>query len=405
MHKKWSALENLLAWFKTFAPAQIGTDNRERLRACGGMLAGLFLTGLATRAMLGSDASIPMLLAPIGASAVLLFGVPASPLAQPWSIVGGNMLSALIGVLCVHMLGASIASAAVATALAVAVMFFLRCLHPPGGAVALTAVLGGPVILGLGYQFVLIPVGINSVLLALFALAYNNATGRRYPHAAQTDHTGKHGTSDARPIDRLGFQSRDLDEVLQKYNQVLDVSRDDLESLFMQTEMHAYRRRFGEITCADIMSKDLVTTEYGASLEEAWTLLRQHRIKALPVIDKARRVVGIVTLVDFMKNANLDVYDSFEEKLRQLLRRTRLMHSSKPEVVGQIMSHPVRTARHDMHIVELVPLLSDQGLHHIPIVNEERRLIGMVTQSDLVAALYRGRLADTGAESISQTSV
>lgn len=96
MHKKWSALENLLAWFKTFAPAQIGTDNRERLRACGGMLAGLFLTGLATRAMLGSDASIPMLLAPIGASAVLLFGVPASPLAQPWSIVGGNMLSALL---------------------------------------------------------------------------------------------------------------------------------------------------------------------------------------------------------------------------------------------------------------------------------------------------------------------
>lgn len=405
MHKKWSALENLLAWFKTFAPAQIGTDNRERLRACAGMLAGLFLTGLATRAMLGSDASIPMLLAPIGASAVLLFGVPASPLAQPWSIVGGNMLSALVGVLCVHMLGASMVSAAVATALAVAAMFFLRCLHPPGGAVALTAVLGGPVISGLGYQFVLIPVGINSVLLALFALAYNNATGRRYPHAAQPDHTGKHGTSDARPIDRLGFQTRDLDEVLQKYNQVLDVSRDDLESLFMQTEMHAYRRRFGEITCADIMSKDLVTTEYGASLEEAWTLLRQHRIKALPVIDKARRVVGIVTLVDFMKNANLDMYDSFEEKLRQLLRRTRLMHSSKPEVVGQIMSHPVRTARHDMHIVELVPLLSDQGLHHIPIVNEERRLIGMVTQSDLVAALYRGRLADTGAESISQASV
>jgi|GEM_PF-4254853 len=93
MHKKWSALENLLAWYKTFAPAQIGTDNRERLRACAGMLAGLFLTGLATRAMLGSYAAIPMLLAPIGASAVLLFGVPASPLAQPWSIVGGNMLS------------------------------------------------------------------------------------------------------------------------------------------------------------------------------------------------------------------------------------------------------------------------------------------------------------------------
>ncbi|MES2037113.1 MAG: HPP family protein [Pseudomonadota bacterium] len=403
MQRKWSALESLLAWCKTFAPAQIGTDNRERLRACAGMLAGLFLTGLATGAMLGSYAAIPMipmLLAPIGASAVLLFGVPASPLAQPWSIVGGNMLSALVGVLCVHLLGPSMATAALATALAVAAMFLLRCLHPPGGAVALTAVLGGPAILGLGYQFVLIPTGINSILLMLFALAYNNATGRRYPHAAQPDHSSKHGTGDVRPIDRLGFQSRDLDEVLQKYNQVLDISRDDLESLFLQTEMHAYRRRFGEISCADIMSRDVITAEYGTTLEEAWTLLRQHRIKALPVIDKARRVIGIVTLVDFMKNANLDVYEKFDEKLRQMLRRTRLMHSTKPEVVGQIMSHPVRTARHDMHIVELVPLLSDQGLHHIPIINDERRLIGMLTQSDLVAALYRGKLADTEGEGI-----
>ncbi|MBC3917894.1 HPP family protein [Undibacterium sp. CY18W] len=395
MLRKWTSLENLGGWLKTFQPAQIGADRKERLRACVGMLAGLLLTGLVTRAMLGSYAAVPMLLAPVGASAVLLFGVPASPLAQPWSIVGGNMVSALMGVICVQLLGPSIATAALATALAVAAMFLLRCLHPPGGAMALTAVLGGPLILGLAYEFVLVPVGVNSILLMLFALAYNNVTGRRYPHAAQPDHSGKHGTVDARPIDRLGFQSRDLDEVLQKYNQVLDVSRDDLESLFLQTEMHAYRRRFGEISCEDIMSKDVITAEFGTTLEEAWTLLRQHRIKALPVVDKARRVIGIVTLVDFMKNANLDVYEKFDEKLRQLLRRTRLMHSSKPEVVGQIMSKPVRTARSDLHIVELVPLLSDQGLHHIPIVNEERRLIGMVTQSDLVAALYRGRLADT----------
>lgn len=395
MLRKWSSLESVVTWLKTFQPAQVGADRKERLRACLGMLAGLLLTGLVTRVMLGSYAAVPMLLAPIGASAVLLFGVPASPLAQPWSIVGGNMVSALMGVICVQLLGPSIATAALATALAVAAMFLLRCLHPPGGAMALTAVLGGPQILGLGYEFILVPVGINSILLMLFALAYNNATGRRYPHAAQPDHSGKHGTGDVRPIDRMGFQSRDLDEVLHKYNQVLDVSRDDLESLFLQTEMHAYRRRFGEISCEDIMSKDVVTAEFGTALEEAWTLLRQHRIKALPVIDKARRVIGIVTLVDFMKNANLDVYEKFDEKLRQLLRRTRIMHSSKPEVVGQIMSKPVRTARSDLHIVELVPLLSDQGLHHIPIVNEERRLIGMVTQSDLVAALYRGRLTDT----------
>ncbi|MBC3868909.1 HPP family protein [Undibacterium oligocarboniphilum] len=395
MRRKWSLIEDFISWLKTFLPAQLHVDYTERLRACGGIAGGLLLTGLSTRLMLGPVEHIPMLIGPIGASAVLLFGVPASPLAQPWSIIGGNLISALIGVTCVHFFGVSLLSAAIASAAAVAAMFFMRCLHPPGGAVALTAVLGGPVIHELGYQFPVFPVLINSLLLMLFALAYNNVTGRRYPHASHPDHSGKHGTRDARPIDRLGFKSSDLDEVLQQYNQVLDVSRDDLEALFQQTEMHAYRRRFGEISCGDVMSRDVVTAEFGTTLEEAWGLLRQHRIKALPVTDRARRVIGIVTLVDFMKHANLDVYEKFDEKLRQLIRRARDMHSNKPEVVGQIMTKPVRTAIEDMHIVELVPLLSDQGLHHIPIVDHEHRLTGMLTQSDLIAALYRGRLGDT----------
>ncbi|MER3609381.1 HPP family protein, partial [Klebsiella pneumoniae] len=81
------------------------------------------------------------------ASAVLLFGVPSSPLAQPWSIVGGNVLSALIGV----TVGMLVPDAA----LAIAGMYFLRCLHPPGGAVALTAILGGAGVHSEGYHFVL----------------------------------------------------------------------------------------------------------------------------------------------------------------------------------------------------------------------------------------------------------
>ncbi len=150
----------------------------------------------------------------------------------------------------------------------------------------------------------------------------------------------------------------------------------------------------GEITCANIMSRDLVTVEFATELEEAWTLLRHHRIKALPVIDRARRVIGIVTQVDFMKHANLELYDDFATRLRDFIRRTPGLHSDKPEVAGQIMTTPARTASIHTHIVELVPLLSDAGMHHIPIVDDERRLAGMVTQSDLVAALYRGRLSE-----------
>jgi len=398
MRRKWSRLEALLSWARTFIPGPVRVDRFERMRACGGMLIGILLTGLATRLMLGPSANVPLLMAPVGASAVLLFGLPSSPLAQPWPLVGGNIVAAAVGVTCAHLFANEpMLAAGLAGTLAIAAMFALRCLHPPSGAVALTAVLGDPAILAQGYAFVLYPVAINSVLLLLVALAYNNVTGRRYPHAVQSEPANTHGTTDLRTIDRLGFKPEDLDAVLTQYNQILDVSRVDLESLFMQTEMQSYRRRFGEITCADIMSHDVMSVEFATTLEEAWGLLRQHRIKALPVIDRARRVIGIVTLVDFLKHANLDVYEKFDYKLRQLIRRTREMHSDKPEVVGQIMTAPVSSAAHDTHIVELVPLLSDKGLHHIPIIDDERRLTGMLTQSDLIAALYRGRLVDAAA--------
>jgi CBS domain-containing membrane protein len=159
-----------------------------------------------------------------------------------------------------------------------------------------------------------------------------------------------------------------------------------------QTEMRAYQRRFGELSCADIMSRDVVTVEFGTPLNQAWALLRQHRIKALPVLDRARRVTGIVTQADFFRDADMRSHVGLGEKLRGLIRRIPGTHTDQPEVVGQIMSKNVRSAGAGQPIVELVPLLSDSGLHHIPVIDDQRRLCGMVTQSDLVAALYQGRL-------------
>ena len=167
------------------------------------------------------------------------------------------------------------------------------------------------------------------------------------------------------------------------------MSCDELQSLLQQTEMHAYSRCFGEITCEDIMSKDAITAEFGTKLEEAWALLRKHKVKALPVIDRARRVIGIVTQIDFMKNANLDVYDGFEVKLKRFLKRTGRSSTIKPEVVGQIMTSPAVTAKIDMHIIELIPLMTQHRTHlRIPVVNVNRHLVGIVTQSDLVSALW-----------------
>ena len=169
-------------WLASFVPAPTSASRREIALGCLGALLGVFCAAwLSQRILAGFN---PWFIAPMGASAVLLFAVPASPLAQPWSIIGGNLVSALIGVTCAAHIDDVATAASLAAALAIGAMFALRCLHPPSGAVALTAVLGGPVVKALGYRFVLWPVALDSLLLLLAALLFNVSAQRRYPHHA-----------------------------------------------------------------------------------------------------------------------------------------------------------------------------------------------------------------------------
>lgn len=376
-------------WWRGFLPARTRINNRERLRIVAGSLFGIFLTGLLCFYFGHSSVvqKLPWLVAPLGASAVLVFAVPAGPMSQPWPVVGGNTLSALVGIAGVHgmhLLGSPELAAALAVATAIGVMLALRCLHPPGGAMALMMVLGGI----RGPAFALYPVLLNCLLLVLAGIGYNNATRRPYPHSQQKPAIA--------PTSRTGqMLDADLDAVLARYNQVLDVSRDDLKALLAQTQLRAYERKLTQMRCADIMSRDLVTVTFDTPLQQAWALLRERRIKALPVVDKSLRIAGIITLADFMRAAELDVYEGFEGKLRNLVRTTAGVFSSKPERVGQIMTRNVRVASMERYLVELLPLFGSTGHHHIPIIGADERLVGMITQSDLVTVL--GRAADPAA--------
>ena len=117
----------------------------------------------------------------------------------------------------------------------------------------------------------------------------------------------------------------------------------------------------------------------------AWT----ERIKALPVVDRARRVVGIVTLADFLRHADLDRHEGWPQRLRAFIRPSGATHGDKAEVVGQIMTRQVRVASAERPLAELLPLFAQGGHHHIPIVGPEARLVGMLTQSDVVSSLLR----------------
>lgn len=379
-------LHSLPAWLSRFLPAPIAVNWKERLRACCGAALGIALTGFVTRQLFPAAIDLPWLIAPMGASAVLAFAVPASPLAQPWSIIGGNIIAALVGVSCMQWFDNALLAATLAIMLTIAATFYLRCLHPPAGAVALTAVLGGPAVHAAGYSFVWMPVGINSALLVVVAVLYHAVTRHNYPHAIQRS------TPTSSPASQLGFTSVDLDLALKNYNEILDITRDDLETLLHNAEANAYRRRFGETTCADVMSRDVVTVKFGDSLEDAWQLLCKRSIKALPVIDRSRRVVGILTQADFLRHAGMSEHKTLSTRLVAFVRKVRTLHAEKPDVVGQIMTRRVMVASAHRSITELVPMFADGGHRHIPIVDAELRLVGIVTQSDLIVALYNRRL-------------
>jgi CBS domain-containing membrane protein len=225
-----------MRWLRRFVPEPLPTTYQERLRGSLGAFVGIAATGAISTLWLGPVRELPLLIAPMGASAVLLFGVPASPLAQPWSILGGNLLAALIGVTAAHWIGSPLLAAAIAVAGAFAAMSLLRCVHPPSGAVALTAVLGGPHVMAAGYHFVVVPVALNSLLLATAAIIYNNATGRSYPHVS---HAPSHPHP---PINQLVITADDIDETLTDYGEALDISRDDLDRLFQELLGRAQRR-------------------------------------------------------------------------------------------------------------------------------------------------------------------
>ncbi len=325
-------------------PARTRVGSRERFRAFLGAGIGILFTALLARWWAGSAYSgTPWLAAPLGASAVLVFAVPASPLAQPWSVIGGNFFSALVGSVCGSMISDPALAAATAVALAIALMFALRCLDPPGGATALLTALGA-----VSWRFALFPMLANSVLLVTAGIFYNSMTGRRYPHGQL-----RPLPSSSNPVSR--FSAADLDKALAHYNQVLDVSRDDLEDLLHFAESAAYERNFGHLICSDIMSLDPLVAQFGLKLDEAWALMRGRRIKALPVTDRSRRVVGIVTVADFLQHAGFEQTEGIGGRLRSLIRRDGAVHSSKPETVGQIMTREVRVASEDRRVAELVP--------------------------------------------------
>jgi CBS domain-containing membrane protein len=341
---------------------------KETLRGAAGAALGIALCGVLARSLMDGRLSFdPLLVTPIGASAVLVFAVPASPLAQPRAVIGGNVLAALVGVACGVAFSEPLLAAAIAVGLAIAVMAVCGCLHPPGGAMALGAAIAASSSNPLGYDYALAPVGLCSLLLVLAGVAYGRVSGHAYPHRVASA-ASPHHTRDRPPAERFGYTTADLDGALARYGELLDVGRDDLDALFREVELQAHRRLHAVIACGQIMSRDVIALRVDEGAETALARLQRHDLRTAPVIDASGRVRGMA-------------------------RRAELLAGS-PGPVGDVLDPVAHTVRPETPVEALLPLLSSGAAHEVLVVDGDDRLVGVITQTDLLSMLYRAHVVE-----------
>lgn len=374
---------------KVFGPGKSNVSLQEKLISAVAGLVGIGLIMLVSQQFLDSQ-SLPWVVASMGASAVLLFAVPKGPLSQPWSFIAGHLFSAFIGISAAKLISDPVIASSVAVSLAIFVMYVTRSLHPPGGATALTAVVGGSAITELGYWYMLTPIGINLFVMLLWALIVNNLLpNRTYPNGIEgvfnLKNNNNTNSKDELPRPNMIHRS-DLHEALTDMDVFVDVSEDDLSKLFNLSLMHTNKKNMGDILCRDIMTRNVISVEYDTDIEQVWKLLIKHRIHAFPVIDRAEFVLGVISMDDFLNQIKVKSNSSIISQLSDFVLKTNSSYTDKPEYAGHLMSKPAITIEDDKHILDLFEIFYSHNIHHLPVVDNNNKLCGIITPKDLLLA-------------------
>jgi len=355
-----------LDWINLLKPNYKVLPVKERLFSGFGALCGLAISSLISWYVLGG--MNVWYIAPMGASSVLLFAVPNSPLAQPWNVVVGNTLAGFIGVACTQLLPDLTTAFSVAVGLAIFMMMTTDSLHPPSGAVAITAVLGGEAVHKLGFHFILYPVLLNSVLLLVFAVFFNRLIGRNYPTMPHLNERSK----DPTPTQKVSIQPKDIEYALEQHTELLDISQYDLEKIILEAQEHANERLNHSFVCQDIMSRDVIKLYENDDIHQALDKFKSVNLMSLPVVNDKDQLVGTLALyevVEWFKGAT-DPRNSWQHYVKQIMSR---------RVVKVDPLQPIQ---------DLVPYFVEKSFNYIPVV-EELRLIGIISRADMIAALHQ----------------
>jgi len=206
------------------------SSHKEKLVSLLGGIVSIYAIFLVTQQFLGIEEAV-YIIPSMGATAVLLFAAPNVPFSQPWNVFGGHIISAIIGVSCYKLIPNIHFSAAASVGIAIGAMYYTRCIHPPGGATALAAVIGSSQLHELDYLYVITPVLINTLTILVVAVIFNGIISwRTYPTAL---HKPKKLNSTIQTVNAYPpINHEDFVYALSQIDSIVDINEDDLQKIY-----------------------------------------------------------------------------------------------------------------------------------------------------------------------------
>lgn len=311
-------------------------SHQEKLISATGGFVAIVIVFAISQAFLDTAGSL-LLVASMGASAVLLFAVPHGSLSQPWPVLGGHMISALVGVTAFKLVPHPVLAAGLAVGGAIGAMYYLRCLHPPGGATSLLCAIGDETIHALGYKFLITPLLLNVAAILLAALAFNYFFAwRRYPAALSRPATA---VPEPEEMGETTLTHADIEYALQKLGSYVDVTEEELTRIYSLALKHAHESHL------DPSEIRLGGTYSNGSYGENWSIRQVVDRVGVPDPDedtliyrvvggKDRRKSGVCTRSEFARWAKYEVIR--DESRWQLQMRHPLPHHAARDLESEI---------------------------------------------------------------------
>lgn len=341
---------------RAFRPPPGHLDTAALLRVpAGAALAVLLTAGLIAAAGLPASTGLA-LIAPFGASALLVVGVPNSPMAQPWPMLVGNAGAAVVGILASAWVPSDMLAAAVALGGAIAFMYLAHALHPPAGAISLLPVLDPSIATEIGLGYALVPVTAEALVLMLFGVAWHRLTGRVYPFRQPHE----------APRAAQRFSARQLEAILERLRLANNIGVADFARLLAAAdEVRIAHERTEGLTCADAAGPVDDVLAPDTPLAEARARMLALPAYSLAVTDAAGRLVGVLSQSDLLRAGP---------------------PAPGATVAGAMTAHPVSLPA-TAPLRKALSILAEGGWRAIPLTDAEGRFTAMLSRTDLIEVL------------------